>query len=444
VVSGARSCHERGVVSRVIVSARGAAPRWSSPFAARVVVGRVVVARVVGLWAAALALGVAAPARAVPASPGATPLYVAPKGPPFFVEWPAELQSEVLKVTRGFDGEAYVYVKDLSSGARYEYNAATPAYIASGVKIPFMVALYRRLQERRLDLDEMITYELDDVRDGSPVFGTLKVGTQVPLRVVLDAMIHQSDNAASDLVAKRVGIDFVNQTLADEGLTGFGPLTSLLDVRRLAYGKLSPRATKLSAQEIRSIGAKRTVQERVARFSELVDESFTAADWDRAFREYYRDGWNTATMQGFGMLLERIATGTLLSREASIAMTDVLLGTQTGAARMVAYLPVDVPVAHKTGTQYQRICDLGIFWPEPGRPVVFAACVKGGKKGSSEGVIAKIAKATFELIAPDVEALDVVEEARTSTASPEFTEGLEFGDGGRGAEGGAKPRLRRR
>lgn len=322
---------------------------------------------------------------------------------PHMPEWPVLLQSEVLKSTRTYEGEAMIYVKDIETGVRYTYNASTPTYIASGVKLGFMVGLFRLLADGRATLDEEMRYEASDVRDGAPVMNYVKVGTSLPLRVILEAMIHQSDNAASDMIVRRVGIDAINRTLADEGVTGFGPLTSLLDVRRIIYRTLDPRADKLTPQDIRAIGFAETMEDRVLRLTEVMGElpgAYTVGDLDRAYREYYRSGYNSASMEAVGNLLEMIATGKLISPEASQAMLEVLLGTLTGPRRIPARLPPGTPVAHKTGTQYQRICDFGIMYVASEKPVVIAICTKGGGKKRSEDLIAAVSAKTYEVLSP--------------------------------------------
>lgn len=346
-----------------------------------------------------------------------SPALAQADAPHFVPEWPVTLQSEVIRVTRGFEGEAMFFVKDLQSGVRYAHNAATPTYIASGVKLVFMVGLFRLIADGEASLDEELTYESSDVRDGAPVFNYLKVGTKIPLRVVLEAMVHQSDNAASDMIARRVGMDTINRTLIEEGITGFGPLTSLLDVRRLVYRLLDPRVDRLSPQDMRAIGFARTTEDRVIRLTDALGElpgTYTIPDVDRAFREYYRTGYNSATMEAVGTVLERIATGQLISPEASQAMIEVLLGTITGADRIKGKLPPGVQVAHKTGTQYQRICDFGIIYPEPDRPVVFAACTKGGGKRRAEEVISTVARKAYDALLAERAITPM--EIRTSTS----------------------------
>lgn len=324
--------------------------------------------------------------------------------PSFFPAWPAELQSTVLKLYRNFRGELMLYVEDIPSGIVFEHNAATPTYIASVVKIPFMAELFRQVEAGTISLEEELVYTADDLRDGSPVFNYVKVGTPVRLRIVLEAMIQQSDNAASDMIARRVGIDRVNAGMKTMGYRGFGPITSLLDVRRLIYSQLDPRVNELTPAQIRAIGFAKGHEARVLKITDLLGElpgTYAIPDIDQAFRRYYASGYNSATMRQVGHMLRDLAHGKLVSAKASEQMIDVMLGTMTGPKRLTAYLPPGTPVAHKTGTQYQRICDVGLIYVGKDHPVVFAACTKFQRQRSqAEEVIARAARRTFELLAP--------------------------------------------
>ncbi|MBI4816519.1 MAG: serine hydrolase [Deltaproteobacteria bacterium] len=317
-----------------------------------------------------------------------------------FPEWPVRLQSEVLRASKTFTGELHVFVKDIPTGVQYSYNSSTPTYLASCVKIAFMVELFRQVRVGKINLSDQIEYSEEDVRDGSPVFGYLAPGTKVPVQVALEAMIHHSDNAASDLVVRTVGIDNVNRTLKELGYR-FGPITSLIDVRRLVYGRLDPRVETLSAKEIRSIGFAKGGEERALKLSETLGElpgTFTIPDVHRAFVEYYGTGYNSAAMDETARLIEDIVLGRVVSTQASREMVQIMLGTRTGERRIRAGLPDGTPLAHKTGTQYGRICDMGAMYLDENHPVIFSACTKWGRRESSEDLIARVAKKAFDLI----------------------------------------------
>lgn len=341
-------------------------------------------------------LFVVAPAAASAAPP--------PAPEPFFPVWPGRVQEDLSKVQRGFRGEFAVVLKDLSSGTRYTYNAATPMYLASGVKIPVMVALFREIEAGRVSLDDELVLKPEDVRDGAPLLNYLRVGTPVTVNILLEAMIQQSDNVATDMIINHIGVAKVNEALKAEGLAGFGPITTLLDVRRLVYRNLDPRTTALSPGDIFALRVTNPLEARLDKLAEMLGDEpgrYTLADLDRAFRQYYEQGYNSAPLELMAQLLERIVQGKAVSPRASKAMLEIMQGTQTGARRVKAGLGADVTLAHKTGTQYQRTCDFGVFYLAPDRPVVFAIAVKGGSRKAAEAVMAKVARSAYRHLSGD-------------------------------------------
>lgn len=342
------------------------------------------------LWATALGVGWTGQARA--------------EG--YFAEWPIGLQSDVVRIARTFPGEFALYVKDLSDGSRYTYNSATPMYLASGIKIAVMVALFKKIERGETNLEKELVYREDHVRDGAPLLSYLRVGTPVSLKILLEAMIQQSDNAATDMIIEHVGLDKVNLTLVEEGVFGFGPITTLLDVRRRMYRELDPRTERFTPMELAIIGGTTPVEARVAKVVELMGEEpgkYKLADFDDATERYYATGVNTAPIEAMAGLVENIVRGKVVSPEASKKMVEVMLGTETGAARIRGGLPINIPLAHKTGTQYRRIGDFGVFFLSGNRAVLFAAAVKGGKsQRQAEEVIGKLAnRAYWHLLTPE-------------------------------------------
>jgi beta-lactamase class A len=322
----------------------------------------------------------------------------------YFETWPAELQHDVTQLYRTFPGEITFAVKDLSTGVRYTHNSATPMYIASGIKIAVMVELFRQVRAKQISLDEEIVYGPMDVRDGAPVLSYLRPGTPVTIRLLLEAMINRSDNAATDMIMRRIGVPNVNKGLVKEGIFGFGPITTLLDVRKLVYKDIDPRAMHLSPNDLMLVGVAENIDGRLIKLAEILHEPpgvFARTDLERAYRNYYRTGYNTAPLDAMLVLLERLAKGKLVAPESSKQMLDVMMKTSTGPRRLRAGFPPNTPFAHKTGTQYQRICDFGVFYMSPERPIVIAACVKGGgSRRKAEDVLAYLAHRTYWHLTP--------------------------------------------
>ncbi len=332
------------------------------------------------------------------ASIAAADAHAAPEPYP---QWPVRLQTEVLKGYRNFDGELHLYVKDLKTGVEYGHNDSTRTYIASGVKVMFMIELFRQVEAGLVTLDDTMTYERGDLRDGAPLFNYLPTGTKLSVRILLEAMIQQSDNAASDMVARKVGMDNVNRMIDAFGFEGFGEITSLLDVRRRVYREIDGRIDALSPKQIRSLGFARGAEARALKLADILREppgTFTPSDIERGYRRYYASGANSASMRAFGAVLEGLALGKVVSSSASKAMIELMAGTQTGVRRVTSQLPPEVKVAHKTGTQYRRTCDLAVLYLAEDHPVVYAACAKGSRGGKREAFIARIAAKTYKLL----------------------------------------------
>lgn len=351
---------------------------------------------------------------------------------PFFPVWPSRVQEDLSKIQRGFRGEFAVYLKELGTGTRYTYNAATPMYLASGVKVPVMVALFREVEAGRVSLDDELVLKPEDVRDGAPLLNYLRVGTPVTVNILLEAMIQQSDNVATDMIINHLGVDKVNQALKAEGLEGFGPITTLIDVRRLVYRNLDPRTAALSPADIFTLRVTNPLEARLDRLAEMLGEPpgrYSVAELDRAYRQYYEQGYNSAPVELMAALLERIVRGQAVSPRASQAMLEIMQGTQTGNRRVKAGLGADVTLAHKTGTQYQRTCDFGVFYLGPERPVIFAIAVKGGSRAAAEAVMAKVARSAYRHLSGDTSVEPEPEPALSdevrATLDPEELELLE-------------------
>ncbi|MBK8010914.1 MAG: serine hydrolase [Deltaproteobacteria bacterium] len=322
------------------------------------------------------------------------------------IAWQIGLQSDTVRVQRSFPGEIALWVKDLSTGQRYTFNAATPMYLASGIKLLVLAALFRQVEAGKIDLDQEVTYTPKDVRDGAPLLNYTRFGAKLSVRTLAEAMIQRSDNAATDLIIDKVGLEAVEQEIRNLELPNMGRITTLLDVRRLVYRSIDRRLANLSPIEIFELGVTRPLDARLDRVSERLGEppgTFTVVDYVRAFDRYYAQGLNTAPIESMALFVEKLVAGQVVSQASSQAMLEIMLGTRTGRRRIRAGLPVGTDIAHKTGTQFRRICDFGLFFMPDHRPIVLIACIKGGRKARAEQVIAHLAQRTYFHLTPPSE-----------------------------------------
>ncbi len=99
---------------------------------------------------------------------------------------------------------------------RDAHDDKAPLFVGSAIKTFILTTYLREVEAGRLSLDEQLPID-DEVRSlVSPVLGHL-TGT-ASARVALEAMITHSDNTATDVALRRVGVDKVRAFIASTGL----------------------------------------------------------------------------------------------------------------------------------------------------------------------------------------------------------------------------------
>jgi beta-lactamase class A len=319
--------------------------------------------------------------------------------------WGEELAKEIELAKRSFSGTIALHVRDPHRRVSYGYNVEKPSYLASGVKIPFMVEVFRQREKGELSFDEQLTYGSEEIRDGAPVLNQLPLGSKIKFSALMTAMMQSSDNSASDMIAKRVGLERVNAGLKELGYEGFTPVTYLIDVRRSLFREMDVHADDLSPIDIRTIRWTAIWDPQVAKLTQMLGRprgTFTKQDMIDAFDRVYATGVNSARVDSVSRLLADIVAGKLITPNASAEMLELMSHTRTSNHRILGRLPKNTRVAHKTGSQYERICDLGIIWLPEDRPLIVCACLAGGNnRNLAEDVIARLAKKAYDVVVAD-------------------------------------------
>lgn len=294
--------------------------------------------------------------------------------------WSERLQVRLAQIdTR--QGQLGVFVRDLDSGVSVSHQASQSWYLASMVKLPVAIAVLQGMERGGYTLATQLTLRASDYVDGAGPTNLQSVGTPLALSELLERMIVHSDNTASDMLIHFVGIRAVNDAVQAALPQGMGRITSLADVRRHIYAQLTPAATQLEGQDLLQLRQQRTDPERLALLSRLVNTAahdFGQPTLRSAYQAYYATGLNSGRLDAYGLLLERLADGQLLSAAHTAYLLDVMQGVQTGPQRLKAGLPLTTRFAHKTGTQRERVCDAGIVMPAgTQRRTIVVACVRG-------------------------------------------------------------------
>jgi beta-lactamase class A len=146
-----------------------------------------------------------------------------------------KLRARIEAVDRELDGVLGVSVKDLKGGMTFELRPQEPFPQASSIKLAVLYELYRQAEEGRVDLGETTRPPLPRVRGG----GVLQeLGDKVSLtwRDVAVLMMGWSDNAATNVLIDRVGMDAVNRRLDALGLRATHLRRKMMDLEAARRG----------------------------------------------------------------------------------------------------------------------------------------------------------------------------------------------------------------
>ena len=203
-------------------------------------------------------------------------------------------------------------VQDVGGTVIYEHAADLVFPAASVIKIPLLMTAYADARDGRLSLDERIA--VGERLGGTGVLRHLPDIHEVSIRDLATLTTIVSDNTATNRLIERVGLERVQERLAEWGC-------------------------------LRTVLARKMFDTEAARLG--------------------RD--NVATPREVAGLLVRLARGELRDPETSAAVVAVLEQTQD-ASLLRRYLPVTARVAHKIGSLETVRNDAGIIWAD--RPIV--------------------------------------------------------------------------
>ena len=225
----------------------------------------------------------------------------------------------ILQRIAALPGDVGFYFKDLVTGESFGHRENEMFEAASVIKFPMYAVIMKLAHEGKVDLSERIVCREQDKYPpcGALYFFTGEVETDI--RTLCGLMISLSDNAATNLLIKRFGLDFFNEEFKKLGLRDTHMERRLFDPESAAQGK-----------ENRIVPAE------------------------------------------IGELLERIYRHEFVSEDMSREMEKLLLEQQINH-KIPGYLPEGTPVAHKTGEDDGITNDVGVVYGEKPFVICFAS-----------------------------------------------------------------------
>ena len=231
---------------------------------------------------------------------------------PVAAEAPAHLQSlerQLKAIEAGNPGNIGIAALDLATGDMVAVRGEEAFPMASTVKVAIAAQYLAQVEYGRRSLDTIIGGR--------------------PARRLLEAMIINSDNLATDIVLRDLG----------------GPAK----VQRW-----------LKDNDVKGLRVDRNIAQLLAARRDLYDE---------------RD---SSTPKAMVKLLQRIDSGTLIKPTGRNYLLSLMARCQTGKNRMRALLPFGTPVEHKTGTLDGLTTDVGFITLPDGRRLAVALFARHG------------------------------------------------------------------
>ncbi|MDX2107302.1 MAG: class A beta-lactamase [Candidatus Melainabacteria bacterium] len=256
-------------------------------------------------------------------------------------------------------GEVGIAVINADGKKQCSLNEDKPFPMQSVCKMPLSIAILRLADQGKLKVTDKITIKRADVLPiHSPIKNAIK-GKQsdFTIRELMTRAICDSDNTACDiLIAKAGGAKAVTQILKDAGLE------SIRIDRPEAI--LQPESSDI--------------------------------------KKFLTDERDTSTPNGMVTLLKKLYSGDLLSKESRSIVLEDMFNCKTGSNRLLAGLPPNWKIAHKTGTgrdikgQNTATNDVGIIVGPKNQLYFVALFVKGSKAPIEvrEALMAKVADQT--------------------------------------------------
>ena len=252
-----------------------------------------------------------------------------------------KLAESVSGISKRCAGKFSVALIDAQTGLKW-MGGSEPYRAASLIKLFVMVQVFEEKRTGRLDFAEKLVMRTTDIVGGAGIMQNEAAGTAKTIEQLVELMITESDNVATNLLVERIGMAAVNRC----------------------------------AQKL---GCRDTVMNRFM------------MDFDAACqgRENYTSVGDVAD------LLQNIQKGQCVDKRSDRTMCEIL-GRQTDRCKIPLLLPADTVCLHKTGELPGAEHDAGIITCSRGSYIL--VIMSDGLTDAKAGIatVASISKAVFD------------------------------------------------
>ncbi len=323
----------------------------------------------------------------------------------------AWLERTVERECRPLRGKIAVCLARIGHEPAVSIDADRAVPLASVFKLGILVELFRRADAREIRLDTRWTVLPQDVSPEDDILIALSPGLRPTVRDLATLMIIVSDNTATDILLKRLGLRRINETLRGLGLAH----TDIFCPNREWYLLLLGYSPRFRERDPDALRRKWEALDSDGRFAEMEwlwwhgrgvrkttmlrrirAQDLAGTTNGRAWRLWEESTDNHGTASDIARLLDLIARSRAASRTSCREMVRILELQQYH--RLSLGLPRHTRVANKTGSISGVVNDAGIIFPRRQPPFV-AVCLTRDltPRQEKEAVpaIARIARAAW-------------------------------------------------
>jgi len=248
---------------------------------------------------------------------------------------------KIYDILNELPGTIGLYYKDLTSGMEICHNEDIAFTAASVIKLPIMMDVYKRVSAGEMSLGDLLAMKDFKKVGGCGAICSIDEDISLSLGSLVKLMITISDNTATNILIRHVGVERLKQSFMEMGL-------QKTEVKRELY-------------------------------------DMEAAE--RGLQNYF-------TPKEIGGLLEKLYNGTFVNKAASDEMISILKSQQI-CHKISDSLPAGVEVANKTGEVSGVTHDAGIVYGE--RPFVFVFASMQTDTSLANQALRKLARVCYDL-----------------------------------------------
>ncbi len=327
-----------------------------------------------------------------------------------------KLFGKIDDVVQSAPGHLGVSIRLVGRGPVIDIDSDQQYPLGSVYKVPLLATLFHKVGARELSLDQRVTLREIDKSLGSGDLQYFRPGLNLTAHDLCHLMIVHSDNTATDMVHRLVGMEAPNKYMHELGLDSIDIHCPCREYFLILLGWAKAFKGK-SVGEIAKTWKAMSRNERVEMFRSIRIETRnrTAAEAQKLGIELWgvsdeketkEDRDANEVMDNFGSpsditrLLEMIVTNKIASRALTRQMIEYMLLCDARAA-LPSRIPEGVLVANKTGSVAGTVNDSAIIFASVKSTIIgacFSTKVKHSDANEMRGAIAEIGLLAYKAL----------------------------------------------